>query len=75
MPKISKSNLKSRNVVIDGRRTSLRLEDELWDALKNLAECGGQTVNQLVSELHAQETRTGTLTSAVRVHIIKSSLK
>ena len=67
------TSLKSRNVVIGKRRTSIRLEEELWVALKALADRGGLTINQLVTAIDTTSGRTGTLTSAVRVFIIKNS--
>lgn len=32
----SRSTLVSRNVVISGRRTSVRLEPEMWDGLREI---------------------------------------
>jgi predicted DNA-binding ribbon-helix-helix protein len=61
--------LKSGNVVVNGHRTSIRLEPEMWSALSEIAGMEGLRVNQLVSQV-ASNARTGSLTSAVRVFIM-----
>ena len=63
------SSLINRNVTINGRRTSLRLEPAFWAALERLAAARGQTVGALVSEI-AVAPRDGSLTSAVRVWVL-----
>ena len=73
--------LKSMNIMIAGRRTSMRLEPTMWDALEDIARREGLTVNGLCTlikdRLDEQLRRRGpatdnsevTLTSAVRVFI------
>lgn len=73
--------LKSMNIMIAGRRTSMRLEPTMWDALEDIARREGLTVNGLCTlikdRLDEQIRRRGpgadnaevTLTSAVRVFI------
>jgi predicted DNA-binding ribbon-helix-helix protein len=63
------SRLLSFSVVARDRRTSIRLEPELWDALCEIAEREGQDVNTLVRQAEAVAF-TGTRTSAVRVFIV-----
>jgi len=57
-----------RSFRLSGHRTSLSLERAFWDALKAIAESEGRTMTSLIEEV--DEVRTGTLTSAVRVHIL-----
>ena len=66
-----KSSLRGRNVTINGRRTSIRLEDQLWQALKGLADVGGMSVSMLVADIARRDRKEGTLTSAVRVYIVE----
>jgi predicted DNA-binding ribbon-helix-helix protein len=61
--------LKSGNVVVNGHRTSIRLEPEMWSALSEIALSEGIRVNEMVSQV-ASKSRTGSLTSAVRVFIM-----
>lgn len=63
------STLVNRNVTIRGRRTSLRLEPAMWDALHEIALREGRSVHELCTEvdLGRQES---TLTAAIRVYIL-----
>lgn len=62
------SRLQNRNVRIDGRRTSLRLEPELWEALADIAQRTGRTVHQIVEGIPAAP---GERTSSVRVAVLQ----
>lgn len=63
------STLVNRNVTIHGRRTSLRLEPAMWDALHEIAQRESTSVHELCTkvELDRQES---TLTAAIRVYIL-----
>lgn len=61
--------LVSRNVTVNGHRTSLRLEVETWDALDEICRLEGITVHQFCSRVEGQRNGLGR-TSAVRVHIV-----
>jgi predicted DNA-binding ribbon-helix-helix protein len=67
--KQSERGLRSGNIVVNGHRTSIRLEPEMWTALAEIAGGEGLRVNELVSNI-ASRTRAGSLTSAVRVFIM-----
>lgn len=60
----------SHSIVIDGKRTSMRMEPQLWAALGEVAEYKGMTKNELCTKIAvAKETDMG-LTSAIRVFLI-----
>ena len=63
------STLVNRNVTIQDRRTSLRLEPAMWDALHEIAQRESTSVHDLCTrvELARQES---TLTAAIRVFIL-----
>lgn len=42
-----KSSLISRNITVRGHRTSIRLEPEMWDALKDIAHREGTTIHNI----------------------------
>ena len=63
------STLVNRNVTIRGRRTSLRLEPTMWDALTEVARRERLTIHELCSEIQSRR-RESTLTAAIRVHIL-----
>ena len=65
----STSTLVNRNVTIDGRRTSLRLESALWDALEEIGQRENRTRNQLCGMIDGCR-HASSLTAAVRVFIV-----
>lgn len=62
------SILESRNVTVGGRRTSMRLEPQMWDAIETIARLEGMTLNALCGAID-QRRHVG-LTSATRVFIV-----
>ncbi|MGE0256284.1 MAG: ribbon-helix-helix domain-containing protein [Alphaproteobacteria bacterium] len=59
----------NRNVTVGGRRTSLRLEPEFWDALADIATREGLTLDHLCSLIDSQ--RGGlSRTAAIRIYIV-----
>ena len=57
------------SVAIDGHRTSVSLEPEFWQALKNIAAARRESLSALVSEV--DRTRQGNLSSALRVFVLE----
>jgi predicted DNA-binding ribbon-helix-helix protein len=57
------------SVAIDGHRTSVSLEPEFWQALKDIAAARQETLGALVSEV--DRTREGNLSSALRVFVLR----
>ena len=59
------------SVIIANRHsTSICLEEEFYDALKNIAKQKGLSINALVTEIDANRTHDN-LSSAIRVYILK----
>jgi predicted DNA-binding ribbon-helix-helix protein len=69
-PKLAKSQVVKRSVRIDGHLTSVSLENQFWDALKQIAKERGTTLKDLVASIEA-EPHTGGLSSAIRVFVIE----
>ncbi len=63
------SDLVCRNVRLAGRRTSIKLEAHMWDALYEICDRTGKSVHQVCTEIHA-EGGSASFTSRVRVHIL-----
>jgi predicted DNA-binding ribbon-helix-helix protein len=59
-----------RSVRIAGHPTSVSLEPEFWDALKDIAKIRGLSINELVAEVDAG--RSTNLSSALRVYVLTS---
>lgn len=63
------SRLQSRNVTVDGHRTSLRLEQDVWDALEEVCSRESLNVHQLCT--HIEVRRGGSSrTAAVRAFVL-----
>jgi len=64
------STLVNRNVTVAGRRTSMRLEPAMWEALQQICRREGKTLNQLVTEIDRQRDESS-LTAAIRVYLLQ----
>ncbi len=60
--------MRKHSVVIAGHGTSVSLEAPFWDALKDIAEARGLSLNQLITEI--DENRGENLSSAIRVYVL-----
>ncbi len=64
-----KAKLISKNVTINGRRTSLRLEQASWEGIADICKCEGLTLHELFSLI--ENRRSGaSRTSTVRAFIV-----
>ena len=63
------SSLINQNVVVAGRRTSVRLEAAMWDALREIGHREGRSVHEVCTEVAAQR-RESSLTSGLRSYIL-----
>ena len=59
-----------RSIEIDGRKTSISLEDAFWESLQKIADERKVTPSRLVSGIEAHR-RTGNLSSVLRVFILE----
>ena len=62
--------MRKHSLVIAGHQTSVSLEPEFWEVLKELAAARGVTLAALVSEVDAE--RDGGLSSALRLYVLRS---
>ena len=60
--------MRKRSVVIAGHKTSVSIEAPFWDALKDIAEARGVSLNRLITEI--DEAREANLSSAIRVYVL-----
>ena len=63
-------SLVNRNVVIDGRRTSVRLEPEMWQELRHICKREGDTIHTMCTKINNRRAPNRSLTSAIRVHLM-----
>ncbi|MCH7929807.1 MAG: ribbon-helix-helix domain-containing protein [Proteobacteria bacterium] len=65
----TRSSLVNRNVVVNGKRTSVRLEPAMWDALVEIGRREGRTVHEISSDIDLDRPESS-LTASLRVHIM-----
>jgi predicted DNA-binding ribbon-helix-helix protein len=63
------STLVSRNITLQDRRTSMRLEPAMWDALDEICRREGRTIHELCTMVDRQR-RESKLTAAIRVFVM-----
>ena len=57
-----------KNVIVNGRRTSMRLEKEVWNALPDSCKEQNISLNTLCSQIEKSKNKRG-LSSAMRVYV------
>jgi predicted DNA-binding ribbon-helix-helix protein len=58
------------SITIDGRRTSISLEEAFWNSLKEIAHERGETLSQLVTSINV-DRQFDNLSSALRVFVLE----
>ena len=58
-----------KNVIVNGRRTSMRLDRETWISLADICEREGITIHELCSQIDRIRSRSG-LSSATRLFVL-----
>jgi predicted DNA-binding ribbon-helix-helix protein len=64
------SSLVSKNITVLGRRTSVRLEPEMWRELKNISARERCTIHDLCSLISLRKNTRTSLTAAIRVFLM-----
>lgn len=67
---VRRSSLVSRNLVINGKRTSARLEPDMWSALFDIVRREGRSAHEICTMINDQKAADCTLTAAIRVFIM-----
>ena len=65
-----KGAIVKRSVKVDGRKTSVSLEDEFWQALLQIADGERLPVWKIVQEID-RNRHNANLSSAIRVYVLK----
>ena len=58
-----------KNVIVNGRRTSMRLDRETWVSLADICEREGLTIHELCSKIDSVKGQSG-LSSATRLFVL-----
>ncbi|MCB4770900.1 ribbon-helix-helix domain-containing protein [Ancylobacter sp. Lp-2] len=64
-----KSPVVKRSIVIAGHKTSVSLEDQFWDALKEIAAEKRSTLSDIVASIDSGRNQ-GNLSSAIRLFVL-----
>jgi predicted DNA-binding ribbon-helix-helix protein len=64
------SNLVSRNVTVAGHRTSVRLEPDMWVALKDICRREHASLHDICTAVAGHKNADSSLTAAIRVFIM-----
>lgn len=68
---VSGSILQSKNVRIHKRRTSVRLEPKMWNALNEIAALEGCSIHDLCGAVHDLKEPEASFTAALRVFMME----
>jgi predicted DNA-binding ribbon-helix-helix protein len=63
------SPISKRSIVIAGHKTSVSLEDEFWNSLKEIARERNMTLQELVAAIDGDRQRAN-LSSAIRLFVL-----
>ena len=66
---VGKSSVSKRSVFNAGHKTSVSLEDEFWDSLKEIAANRGMTAGALVAAID-RDRQHANLSSAIRLFVL-----
>jgi predicted DNA-binding ribbon-helix-helix protein len=66
---VVKSTIIKRSIAIDGRKTSIGIEDDYWNSLQEIAHQRNETVSRLVTRIDA-ERKFANLSSAIRLFVL-----
>jgi predicted DNA-binding ribbon-helix-helix protein len=64
-----KSHVVKRSIVVEGHKTSVSLEDEFWNALKEIAAERRETLSELVGRIDGDRAH-GNLSSSIRLFVL-----
>ena len=67
---VSLNELKKRNLSVQGKRTSVTLEPQIWSVLHDVAEEQDCDIHELCTFIHERKTEDSSLASAIRVFLI-----
>ncbi|MBK1634419.1 ribbon-helix-helix domain-containing protein [Rhodovulum adriaticum] len=59
------------SLTLRGHRTSVSLEDEFWDAFREIARQEGKPLNALAAEIDAARGMESGLASAIRLYVLR----
>jgi predicted DNA-binding ribbon-helix-helix protein len=65
-----KSSVIKRSIYLAGHKTSVSIEDEFWNGVKEIAQQRHLTVSELIGEIDSQRQHSN-LSSAIRLFVLE----
>ena len=65
-----RSFVRKRSIVVEGRKTSVSLEEPFWGALKEIAAVKDVTLHDLIAKIRVIPPGTVNLSSALRLFVL-----
>lgn len=65
------SRPRKHSLTLRGHRTSVSLEDEFWDAFREIAAAEGRAINDLAAEIDEARGLESGLASAIRLFVLQ----
>jgi predicted DNA-binding ribbon-helix-helix protein len=65
------SALRKRSIHLRGQKTSVSLEDEFWDALKEISAAKGERVPDTINAIDQSRPDRLNLSSAIRLFVLR----
>lgn len=62
---------KKRSLTLRGHRTSVSLEDDFWDAFREIAATEDRAINDLAAEIDETRGEDCGLASAIRLYVLR----
>ncbi len=63
------STIVKRSIIVAGHQTSVSLEDDFWNGLKEIGRLRNKTLADLVGDIN-ERRRNGNLSSAIRLFVL-----
>ena len=64
------TSIAKHSILIDGRKTSVSLEDAFWRALRKIALAGRTSVSRIISDIDKARGKDRNLSSTIRVFVL-----
>jgi len=61
---------KKRDVVLNGRKTSVSLEEAFWEGVREIANTKGWSINRLVSQIACRVSHSDNLSAEIRCYVL-----
>lgn len=62
---------RKHSLTLRGHRTSVSLEDEFWQAFREIAQASGRPLNDLAAEIDEARGAEMGLAGAIRLHVLR----